>query len=87
MVILNELPHVLQCFIHMKSHFLEKKPGTSLWEISISCTIQERKNVIQHLIIEFLLYLYLSSNHLQRLERKENFNLSSLKVVMVSCER
>lgn len=25
MVILNELPHVLQCFIHMKSHFLEKK--------------------------------------------------------------
>ena len=34
-----------KCVIHVKNSILRKKPGTSHWETSVSCTIQEDDNV------------------------------------------
>jgi len=76
---LQRLTPCFKCFIHMKSNF-KNKYGTSHWEISVYCTVQECSNVTTpYYPISILAY--------GRLKTKENFTLLALKVVAIAYKR
>ena len=79
-----ETPY-FKCFIHMKSQFKDK-----FWHFPLRnflSLVLPRNAMLQHHIIQFLLY-YLSSGHLQEDKKKEeNLKLLALKVLAVAYKR